>query len=961
MATINGTPNGETLAGTADADTIDGRGGNDVLRGLASADILIGGTGNDQMYGGTGNDVYYVDSQDDRIIELAGQGVDEVRTTAAAYSMTAYVENLTVLYQGGFRGTGNELDNVMRGAGGNDVIQGYGGFDTIIAGAGADYIEAHGLLRGGRGNDTVHGSELSGDRLYGDAGDDVLETYGGDDRAYGGDGNDLILAASAGITNDGNDRLYGEGGDDWIIGGAGNDIAYGGTENDRIEGGAGNDQLYGDAGNDTLTGGSGTNTLYGGDGNDFLNGRGGNTTMIGGTGADDYFVDNAQDSVRENSGGGTDEVATTLNFYALGASVENLRFVGTGHFFGTGTAISNVIIGGDGNDVLRGGGGNDRLVGAIGEDTAVFGGRRADYVISTVNGITTVTDINSADGAEGKDTLNGIEFLQFADRTVALPGGLPPEQPLGGFYGLELRGANYGDHAGNAVNAGDIDGDGIDDLLIGAPGFDPDGTRYPDIVTASAGAAYIVYGEPDAWPPSANLRDLNTGGDIGGEINGFRLDGIGTGQAAAGSVSYGDQAGATVAAAGDVNGDGFADFLVGAPTASYASYEGGEVYLLFGKAGGWPTTQDLVDLDGTDGVNIRGISQQYVGSDVASAGDINGDGFDDVIVTARDTNAAYVVFGHEGPWSGVVDINALDGTDGFRLQGASAVSDAGDINGDDIGDVIVTAGTTSYVVYGHQTPWQASYVLADVAGTTKVPGSLTVIGDINGDGLDDLAASDPGASQHGITGAGATYVIFGRETLEGETVNLAGLNGSNGFRVEGSYLDGGSSPAPAGDINGDGYDDFVINADRTYVIYGKESGWSSNMELAEINGINGFAIDSQGAVAYSAGDFNDDGFSDLVLGRPGTSPSDPGASYVFFGGDFTGSSGNAARMTIADVLDSPEGTIDVRLAGVTDDGTTSLKTGGASEAWPESAGCLAHIFVPSPAGPLLDDAESAIS
>ncbi len=177
--------------------------------------------------------------------------------------------------------------------------------------------------------------------------------------------------------------------------------------------------------------------------------------------------------------------------------------------------------------------------------------------------------------------------------------------------------------------------------------------------------------------------------------------------------------------------------------------------------------------------------------DVAAAGDVNGDGFDDVIVTGDGSKAAYVIFGHDGAWPGIIDANTLDGTDGFRLDGAGAVGDAGDVNGDGFDDLIVTESNAavSHVVYGRDTSWEASYTLSEMESATSVPGALTVIGDVNGDGFDDLAASDPTADPHGIINGGSTGVIFGSDILDDEDmVDLAGLDGGNGFRVDGSTL-----------------------------------------------------------------------------------------------------------------------------------------------------------------------------
>jgi len=136
---IEGTAAGETLTGTAEDDGIDGKGGADTLRGLAGNDYLNGGAGADWMAGGVDDDVYLVDSTGDVVVELAGEGVDGIRTMLSSYTLGAQVENLTFTGTAAFTGIGNALANVLIGGPGSDRLEGLGGID---------------IARGGLGNDT---------------------------------------------------------------------------------------------------------------------------------------------------------------------------------------------------------------------------------------------------------------------------------------------------------------------------------------------------------------------------------------------------------------------------------------------------------------------------------------------------------------------------------------------------------------------------------------------------------------------------------------------------------------------------------------------------------------------------------------------------------------------------------------------------------------------------------------
>jgi len=268
-------------------------------------------------------------------------------------------------------------------------------------------------------------------------------------------------------------------------------------------------------------------------------------------------------------------------------------------------------------------------------------------------------DQNLADGNDGTDLLTGIEFLQFKDGKLPPPSAIDAIDlaTLDGTNGFRLIGIDAVDLSGSSVSsAGDVNGDGFDDMIIGAPGgFD--GPIVP-------GESYVVFGKASwAGTPSLDLATLDG-------ANGFRLIGI----------DASDHSGSSVSSAGDVNGDGFADVIVGAPFAKSAggADQEGESYVVFGKAS-WTGTPslDLAALDGANGFRLIGIDAiDHSGFSVSSAGDVNGDGFTDLIIGAFSAASAggadaegesYVVFG-KASWAGTpsLDLATLNGANGFR-------------------------------------------------------------------------------------------------------------------------------------------------------------------------------------------------------------------------------------------------------------------------------------------------------
>ncbi|MBX5151857.1 rhizobiocin [Rhizobium lentis] len=410
--------------GNALANTITGGAGNDVLNGGAGADILIGGTG---------DDTYFVDNAADIVTEAADEGTDTVRTTLTSYTLGSDVENLTYIGIGtaAFVGTGNDLDNVITGGAAADTISGGAGNDTLNGGAGAD------RLIGGAGDDNY---------IVDNAGDLVTEvanegidtvrttlsahtlaanvenlTYIGM-AAFTGAGNLLDNVIIGGVAADklmgaaGNDTLIGGAGSDTMLGGIGDDVyvvdiatdivienASEGTDTVRTAlvgytlGNNVENLTYTGSANFSGAGNGLANTITGGAGNDVLNGGTNADTLIGGAGHDIYIVDNAGDLVTEAANEGTDTVRTNLASYVLAANVENLTFIGTGPFAGTGNALNNVIVGGSSSNTLTGGAGNDTLTGGAAADLFVYSANWGHDTITNFVGTGSAHDAISID------------------------------------------------------------------------------------------------------------------------------------------------------------------------------------------------------------------------------------------------------------------------------------------------------------------------------------------------------------------------------------------------------------------------------------------------------------------------------------------------------------------------------------------------------------------------------------
>lgn len=429
-------------------------------------------------------------------------------------------------------------------------------------------------------------------------------------------------------------------------------------------------------------------------------------------------------------------------------------------------------------------------------------------------------------GAPEASTLDGTSYVVFGKNGLGTSGTISLSS-LQGNNGFSIVGAVLGNSGYSVSSAGDINADGIDDILIGAP-----------YAFADQGAVYVVFGKVGiANTGKFSLSNIN--GNNGFVITGFP------------PVTQG---GWSISGIGDINADGIADIIIGAPYIySSGGYVGtsGICYVLFGGAGiGSSGAFSVSHLNGNNGFNITGIStNDAAGATVSGAGDVNGDGVADLVIGApfalSQTGSSYVIFGKNGiASSGTISLSKLNGNNGFVISGFHTASSGG---------------------------W-----------------SVSGIGDVNADGVADLIVGAPCFSP--CTGGGMSYVIFGMSGLGSSGIlNLSNLNGSNGFSITGSYAGEqvGSFVTGAGDINGDKITDFVVISvtGENYVVLGKVGiGSGGTLSLSTLTGSNGFSVYVDGSVA-GAGDFNKDGISDLLFGNPTASPAgkNSGISYVIFG------------------------------------------------------------------------------
>ena len=369
-----------------------------------------------------------------------------------------------------------------------------------------------------------------------------------------------------------------------------------------------------------------------------------------------------------------------------------------------------------------------------------------------------------------------------------------------------------------------------------------------------------------------------------------------------------DAAGTVVAPAGDVDGDGYMDFLVTAPLSQ--ENDAGQVYLIFGKATGWDGVL-YTSLSAADASFVGEDPNDAVGTSAVGVGDVNGDGFDDLVIGApsngdagSQAGKAYLILGHARPWSmrqSLADADASFLGENAGDSAGFAVAGAGDVNQDGLADFLVGAPQASlsagkvYVIFGKASGWARNVSLGSIAGASfagddafDLAGySVAGVGDVNGDGVGDILVGAWGDSDV-LPGAGSVYLIFGKPAGQPwphdvalSTVSIA-LHGSLG------YESAGVTVARAGDVNGDGYGDFLVGANgahngagKTYLIFGKASGWMSQdlVTVAAAIFMGEAQEDSSGTSLAGGGDINGDGHDDFLIGAPDKWRFSEGDSY----------------------------------------------------------------------------------
>lgn len=428
-----------------------------------------------------------------------------------------------------------------------------------------------------------------------------------------------------------------------------------------------------------------------------------------------------------------------------------------------------------------------------------------------------------------------------------------------------LDGTQAGAQLGNAVStAGDVNGDGYSDLIVGSRTWESN-----TVTELSEGAAFIYYG---------SATGINTTPDLTLQTN--HAD---------------DNFGSNVACAGDINNDGYSDVLVGAYLSSYPTFNEGAVFVYMGSAAGLSSTP-LHRLE-------RNQGGAFFGRSISSAGDINGDGFSDIVVGsskwifttgASDQGSAFIYYGNAaGLGAGLNPPYSVQlfGTGSNNAYYGFWVACAGDLNGDGYSEVTVSGyneesgQTDEGLVYVYSGSAAGLVVAPAVVLQSDQAGSwmgrcMNTAGDVNGDGYADLLVGVTRYS-NGQSLEGMGQIYFGSPTGISTTASLS-------FELNNAGANLGETVCTAGDVNGDGYSDFVMGA-RIYGLGGAAAvylggPYSTNLTstTSRFGGATGALL---GTGIGNAGDVNGDGYADAIVGAPGASngQAGEGIAYVHYG------------------------------------------------------------------------------
>jgi hypothetical protein len=515
--------------------------------------------------------------------------------------------------------------------------------------------------------------------------------------------------------------------------------------------------------------------------------------------------------------------------------------------------------------------------------------------------------------SDGESSSSGRARITLSDKMVRFE-----ELEAAGSNGWLMTGTENHEAFGYVAQAaGDVNGDGIEDLIVGAPGY----------WVNSDGAAYVVFGRKETTPLS--MADLEAGGSSAGfMIKGFRLP-------------Y--ELGFPVSGAGDLNGDGLGDLVLSSmPDEASVTPS---VYVVLGRRETTAVDLGSLTVDGSSvGIRINPLNTvERFGTSVAGVGDVNGDGYDDLAIGApgapRDSNpevgAVYVLCGHTQFGRRKTSLQEIiEGSGdrlGFFVRGKRAdsragfsVAGAGDVNGDGLADIAIGApeeqseifyGTvpgSAYVVFGMTEPdtvdlgwleagYDAGFVIWGMQNFLTALGySVSGAGFFNEDGLEDILTGIPDYTTPENYFHGGAYVTFGRtearsEPLDQGQVPVSGylVRAFSGARFQGRSV-------AAGDFDGDGWSDLSMagssNAVQSFIAFGGDGQIGSRhlsvryaCEGATVAGVHTVCFDHlqsefETFAPTAAGDFNGDGIDDVYVGAPGRlAPG--GSAYVVFGWD----------------------------------------------------------------------------
>ena len=450
---------------------------------------------------------------------------------------------------------------------------------------------------------------------------------------------------------------------------------------------------------------------------------------------------------------------------------------------------------------------------------------------------------------------------------------------------------------------GDVNGDGYDDILIGAHGMDGD-----------AGNSFLFFGRPSGnWQRDTSISTANI--TFLGEAEG-------------------DFSGVAVAGAGDVNGDGYNDIIIGAPSFTQVSETEarGKAYVYFGRPTNlWSSTINLTDAN----IHFLGALNSRTGSSVGSAlnfaGDThpsNGNDIDTFMIGAfAHTNyrgRTYLICG-DSTWTTstqlTIDPNNLSPSirmvriDG-EVNGAAsgiAIAGVGDVNNDDYDDVVISApydnegGTQAgqvYLILGRSVSDTLSITLSNTDASfygenanDRAGLAISGAGDVNKDGFNDILIGAPENEDGGVD-AGKVYIIFGQPTNQWHNdVNLTDANASFIGESSSDFL--GCAVAGGGDPNKDGYSDILIGAygneeggsgaGKTYLLIGQPTmAWGTNLNIsseAALSFIGERDNSHSGEALAWVGDVDNDSFNDLLIGAPADDEGESvsGQTYLYLG------------------------------------------------------------------------------